>query len=77
MKNKDKFKIYKQPDAYAVYNGRSKDKTDTLWDLSDKIDKVYERQTDRPLLDLLPDKLKKNRIINRLAFILISNIFNL
>ena len=60
MKNKDKFKIYKQPDAYAVYNGRSKDKTDTLWDLSDKIDKVYERQTDRPLLDLLPDKLKKN-----------------
>ena len=59
IKHSDKFKIYKQPSAYAVYNGRSKDKTNTLWDLSDKIDKVYERQTDQPLLDLLPDKLKK------------------
>ena len=60
MKNKDKFKIYKQPSAYAVYSGRRKDETDALWNLRDKIDKVMERQTDQPLMDLLPDKLKKN-----------------
>jgi monoamine oxidase len=77
MKHKDKFKIYKQPSAYAVYNGRSKDDSDTLWDVEEKIQKVYSgRQIDQPLIDLLPDKLKKNHWFDTAHAMMTARDFN-
>ncbi len=77
MKHKDKFKIYKQPSAYAVYNGRSKDDSDTLWDVEEKIQKVYSgRQIDQPLIDVIPDKLKKKSGIDTNHAMLTATDFN-
>ena len=77
MKHKDKFKIYKEPDAYAVYNGRKKDDTDVLWDVYDKIKKIRRaRQVDQPLMDLLPEKLKKNSWFDTAHAMMTARDFN-
>jgi monoamine oxidase len=61
IKNKDKFKLYKEPDISLVYDGRTKVNGDKLWDLYYKIKKIKRsRSSDVPLMDLIPEKIKKD-----------------
>ena len=78
MKNKDKFKIYKEPDNYAVYKGRSKDDSDRVWDVYDKIKKIRRssKRVDKPLIDLLPEKLKKNTWFDTAHAMMTARDFN-
>ena len=78
MKNKDKFKIYKEPDNYAVYKGRSKDDSDRVWDIYDKIKKIRRssKRVDKPLIDLLPEKLKKNTWFDTAHAMMTARDFN-
>ena len=77
-KHKDKFKIYKDPDNYAVYKGRSKDDSDKVWDVYDKIKKIRYSSTrvDKPLIDLLPEKLKKNTWFDTAHAMMTARDFN-
>ena len=77
-KHKDKFKIYKDPDNYAVYKGRSKDDSDKVWDVYDKIKKIRYSSTrvDKPLIDLLPEKLKKNSWFDTAHAMMTARDFN-
>jgi len=59
-KHKDKFKIYKEPDRSVVYDGRKKVNENKLWKIYKKIEKITESSSDKPFMDLLPEKLKKN-----------------
>ena len=60
-KHKDKFKIYKDPDRSVVYDGRSKVSGKELWKLYKKIKEIKNTRTsDKPLIDLIPEKIKKN-----------------
>ena len=60
--NKDKFKIYKAPDhSSVVYNGKSKVKGKSLNQLRKSISKIKNNSgADKPLIDLIPEKIKKN-----------------
>ena len=77
-KHKDKFKIYKDPDNYAVYKGRSKDDSDKVWDVYNKIKKIRYSSTrvDKPLIDLLPEKLKKNSWFDTAHAMMTARDFN-
>ena len=60
-KHKDKFKIYKEPDRSVVYDGKKKVNENKLWKIYKKIEKVRsENSSDKPFMDLLPEKIKKN-----------------
>jgi len=60
-KHKDKFKIYKEPDRSVVYDGKAKVNENKLWKIYKKIKKIRsENSSDKPFMDLLPEKLKKN-----------------
>jgi len=76
-KHKDKFKIYKDPDNYAVYKGRSKDDSDKVWDVYDKKKIRYSStRVDKPLIDLLPEKLKKNSWFDTAHAMMTARDFN-
>jgi len=61
MKNKDKFKIYKEPSTSVVYDGRNKVSGSTFWQVYKKIKDIYGGGgVDEPLMNKIPDKLKKN-----------------
>ena len=59
-KHKDKFKIYKEPDRSVVYDGKSKVNENKLWNIYKKIEKIRETSSDKPFMDLIPEKIKKN-----------------
>ncbi len=59
-KHKDKFKIYKEPDRSVVYDGKSKVNENKLWKIYKKIEKIRENSSDKPFMDLIPEKIKKN-----------------
>ena len=60
-KHKDKFKIYKDPDRDAVYDGKRKVSGKELWKLYKQIKEIKNtRVSDGPLIDLIPEKIKKN-----------------
>ena len=59
-KHKDKFKIYKEPDRSVVYDGRKKVNENKLWKIYKKIEKIKETSSDKPFMDLIPEKIKKN-----------------
>ena len=59
-KHKDKFKIYKEPDRSVVYDGRKKVNENKLWKIYKKIEKITESSSDKPFMDLIPEKIKKN-----------------
>jgi len=60
-KHKDKFKIYKEPDRSVVYDGGKKVNENKLWRIYKKIKKIKsETSSDKPFMDLLPEKIKKN-----------------
>ena len=60
-KHPDKFKIYSAPDNSVVYNGRKKDKSGALWKTRKSIRKIWDNsEKDKPLIDLLPEELKKS-----------------
>ena len=60
-KHKDKFKIYKDPDRDVVYDGKRKVNGKELWKLYKQIKEIKNtRVSDRPLMDLIPEKIKKN-----------------
>ena len=60
-KHPDKFKIYSAPDNSVVYNGRNKDKSGALWKTRKSIRKIWDNsEKDKPLIDLLPEELKKS-----------------
>ena len=61
-KHKDKFKIYKQPGGRSVvYDGKRKVSANELWKIYDQINEIkYTRSSDVPLIDLIPEKIKKN-----------------
>jgi len=60
-KHKDKFKIYKEPDRSVVYDGGKKVNENKLWKIYKKIEKIREAtSSDKPFMDLLPEKIKKN-----------------
>ena len=59
-KHKDKFKIYKEPDRSVVYDGGRKVNENKLWNIYKKIEKIKETSSDKPFMDLLPEKIKKN-----------------
>jgi len=60
-KHKDKFKIYKEPDRSVVYDGKKKVNENKLWKIYKKINKIREApSSDKPFMDLLPEKIKKN-----------------
>ena len=60
-KHKDKFKIYKELDRSVVYDGGKKVNENKLWKIYKKIKKIKsETSSDKPFMDLLPEKLKKN-----------------
>ena len=60
-KHKDKFKIYKEPDRSVVYDGSKKVNENKLWKIYKKIEKVRSaRSLDKPFIDLLPEKIKKD-----------------
>ena len=60
-KHKDKFKIYKEPDRSVVYDRGTKVNENKLWDLYKRIKKIKsETSSDKPFMDLLPEKIKKN-----------------
>ena len=60
-KHKDKFKIYKEPDRSVVYDGGKKVNENKLWKIYKKIEKIRsENSSDKPFMDLLPEKIKKN-----------------
>ena len=59
--NKDKFKIYDEPSTSIVYDGKNKIKGNSFWNVRKKIKDIYSGGgTDVPLMDLIPDTLKKN-----------------
>ena len=59
--NKDKFKIYNEPSASVVYDGKNKIKGNAFWNVYNKIKDIYsDGGSDVPLMDLIPDGLKKN-----------------
>jgi monoamine oxidase len=60
--HKDKFKVYnvKKSRTY-VYDGGKKVEADKLWDIVEKIQEIKDtRVLDVPLIDLIPEKIKKN-----------------
>jgi monoamine oxidase len=59
-KHKDKFKIYKEPDRSVVYDGGNKVNENKLWKIYKKIEKIRETSSDKPFMDLIPEKIKKN-----------------
>ena len=60
-KHKDKFKIYKDPDRSVVYDGKRKVNGKELWKLYKQIKEIKNtRVSDGPLIDLIPEKIKKN-----------------
>ena len=59
-KHKDKFKIYKEPDRSVVYDGGKKVNENKLWKIYKKIEKIRETSSDKPFMDLIPEKIKKN-----------------
>ncbi len=60
-KHKDKFKIYKEPDRSVVYDGDKKVNENKLWKIYKKIEKFRTaNSSDKPFMDLLPEKIKKN-----------------
>ena len=60
-KHKDKFKIYKDPDRDAVYDGKRKVSGKELWKLYKQIKEIKNTSVSaRPLIDLIPEKIKKN-----------------
>ncbi len=59
-KHKDKFKIYKEPDRSVVYDGGTKVNENKLWNIYKKIEKIRETSSDKPFMDLIPEKIKKN-----------------
>ena len=60
-KNKDKFKIYKEPDRSVVYDGEKKVNENKLWKIYKKIEKFRTaNSSDEPFMDLLPENIKKN-----------------
>ena len=59
-KHKDKFKIYKEPDRSVVYDGKRKVNENKLWKIYKKIEKIRENSSDKPFMDLIPEKIKKN-----------------
>ena len=59
-KHKDKFKIYKEPDRSVVYDGGNKVNENKLWNIYKKIEKIRETSSDKPFMDLIPEKIKKN-----------------
>ena len=59
-KHKDKFKIYKEPDRSVVYDGGKKVNENKLWKIYKKIEKIKETSSDKPFMDLIPEKIKKN-----------------
>ena len=61
MENKDKFKIYKEPSTSVVYDGKKKVSGSTFWHVYKKIKDIYgDGGIDEPLMNKIPDKLKKN-----------------
>ena len=59
--NKDKFKIYDEPSTSVVYDGKSKISGNSFWKVYKKIKDIYsDGGTDVPLMDLIPDNIKKN-----------------
>ena len=60
-KNKDKFKIYKEPDRSVVYDVGKKVNENKLWKIYKKIEKFRTaNSSDEPFMDLLPENIKKN-----------------
>ena len=58
--NKDKFKIYDEPSTSVVYDGKSKISGNSFWKVYKKIKDIYsDGGTDVPLMDLIPDNIKK------------------
>ena len=56
-KHKDKFKIYKDPDRDAVYDGKRKVSGKELWKLYKQIKEIKNTSVSaRPLIDLIPEK---------------------
>jgi monoamine oxidase len=59
--NKDRFKIYNEPSTSVVYDGKNKVSGSTFWSLYKKIKNIYgEGGIDEPLMNKIPEKLKKN-----------------
>ena len=61
QEHKDKFKVYnvKKSRTY-VYDGGKKVEADKLWDIVEKIQEIKDTRTlDVPLIDLIPEKIKK------------------
>ena len=60
-KHKDKFKIYKEPDRSVVYDGKRKVNGNELWKIYKEIKTIKRtRASDKPLMDLIPEEIKKN-----------------
>jgi monoamine oxidase len=58
---KNKFKIYKEEDHSVVYDGKRKIDGDELWRIYAIIKKIkWSSESDVPLMDLIPEKIKKN-----------------
>ena len=53
-------RIYKEPDRSVVYDGKSKVNENKLWKIYKKIEKIRENSSDKPFMDLIPEKIKKN-----------------
>jgi len=61
LENKDKFKIYNEPSASVVYDGKSKVSGSTFWRVYKVIKEIYGKGgIDEPLLNKIPEKIKKN-----------------
>ena len=81
-KHKDIFNIYKDHDeSYRVYDGKKKlvwPEDKPLWDLYDKIKKIKNNSPakDVPLIDLIPENLKKHEWFGTVQKILITRDFD-
>ena len=61
-KHKDKFNVYKEKRSRSyVYDGSRKVEGDQLWKIYEQIKEIKStRAVDKPLIDLIPEKIKKN-----------------
>ena len=61
LENKDKFKIYDEPSSSVVYDGNKKVSGSSFWSVYKKIKNIYgDGGIDEPLINKIPEKLKKN-----------------